>query len=182
MYRGEYKHNGDYVIMNAQPYPNYDLRPLFAHEMTHAFQAHHWNSNNLSEIFGPGPGTWVKEGMAEYVATQVITYPELSLPTGTIRDHGYEEGYYQTALNTFEEQQSVNLNSMTTWPNEWYPKNYIVYESIIYFLEKKYGHDNLMKWLQLVSDGNSLTYATNEAFGKAEGVLIQEWKTYFSIK
>jgi hypothetical protein len=183
MYTGSYVHKGDHIIINAHPEPDHDLRPLYAHEMTHAFQAHKWSSNNLSQTFGPGPGTWLNEGMAEYVARQVVKYQNLPIETGSIRQLYLEVEEYKDSLADFQKRESANtLSSMKSWPKVWYPNDYIVYESIIFFLEKQYGHDKFIKWIQLVSDGKSLSQATEMAYGKTEEVLVQEWKEYFSIQ
>jgi hypothetical protein len=182
MYNGSYVYKGGYIIINAHPIPKFDLRMLFAHEMTHAFQAHNWNSENINLTFGPEQGSWVNEGMAEYIAKQVVTYSALSIQKGKMTEYNLEVKDYINRIQSFQNQYSIDLSLMDSWPKVWYPNDYIVYESIIFFFEKQYGHDKLMEWIQLVSDGKNLSIATDIAFGKTEKELVKEWKTYFSIK
>jgi hypothetical protein len=183
IYTGSYVWKGDYLYLNGHPDPDYDLRTLFAHEMTHVFQYQHWNSNNLFQAFGAGPGSWIHEGMAEYVARQVATYPKISFPTGTLRQLYLEVKDYKESIKNFQQRESITtLESMVSWPKEWYSNDYIVYESIVFFLEKKYGQDKFINWIQLVSDGKSLPEATELAYGNTDEDLIKEWKDYFSIK
>lgn len=178
MYKGYYVDHKIYLLLNVRKQRDYDIRPLYVHEMAHLYQKQQWNMDQLHSAFGIGERIWITEGMAEYIATQKVTYPDLLTPIGEILPHQLG---YQQYKDRFEEIPIEDVRTMKSWPTFWYEHNYIIFESIIYYLETVYGHASFMNWIQRVSDGIPLEQATKEVFAATGTQIIADWKKFFSL-
>lgn len=178
MYKGYYVDHKNYLLLNARTKKDFDIRPLYAHEMAHLYQRQQWNMENLHKAFGIGERIWVTEGMAEYIATQKVSYPTILTPIGETLPHQLG---YQQYKDRLDDVPSQDIAKMKSWPTFWYEHNYIIFESIIYYLETVYGHEAFINWIQLVSDGTSLSQATQEIFARTDVQIIADWKTFFDL-
>lgn len=176
----------DYVFLNPTGMDGnkvWDVRPIFAHEMVHAFQGHIWGFEKLYPVFGLKnfDGIWLTEGMAEYVSRQHVSYPLMAYPSNLyLRLTHYSKEELDRLLDEFEKIFSMDLQELEGWPTFWI-MDYRPYESIVYYLEEVYGRKAFLNWVNEGVKTQNIAAATQSAFGKKEQEIIADWKKYFLI-
>jgi hypothetical protein len=184
----QYRVRGDYAYLNVTINDGnlaWDERYVFAHEMAHAFQQHLWTLERLFPVYRVDnvDALWLTEGMAEYVAKHVIQYKPLYYPRNLfLRFTNFDHLSYPILLDNFVKRSNTDLTAIHSWPSSfWAADDYIAYESFVYFLEKQYGHELFMNWIDYASTINNLEEATVKFFNKTSKEIIAEWKIYYKI-
>ncbi|WP_108668963.1 lamin tail domain-containing protein [Peribacillus acanthi] len=185
----QYRKNRDYEYVFVNPTgmdgsKTWDMRPVFAHEMIHAFQGHRWNYERIYPVFkiNNEDAIWLTEGMAEYVARQYVSYPELAYPKDLfLRYTHYSKQDLITLIDEYEVFYEKDLLELNSWPNFWSPMDYRPYESLVYYLEKQYGKEAFLNWVTVATESQNLVNTTKDILGSTEKEIIQNWKRYFLI-
>lgn len=156
-----------------------DLRPTFAHEMTHAMQFQFLKQDVFPDKHHE-EFAWIREGMADYVALQVVSYKKISgVPFNWRVKH--TKKMYMDLLKEAQKENNINWSQMESWPMDMIYNDYLVFHSINYFIEQKYGHKAYLNYILDLSE-NTPEEASLNNFKETEAEMVQEWKDYFNLK
>lgn len=179
---GRYKNTNNTVYIKGSAMNNPwagDLRPTFAHEMTHAMQFQFLKQDIYPDKHHK-EFAWIREGMAGYVALQVVTYKKLAEVPFHWRVKHTKQMYFDL-LALAQQENNIDWSQMNSWPMDMVYNDYLVFHSINYFIEQQYGHKAYFNFILDLSE-----YTPEEAsvrnFKKSEKELVQEWKSYFNLK
>lgn len=160
------------------------VRFVFSHELAHAYQHQKWDVYKLGSTLS-GRTNWLLEGQADYLAKKVIGYSQYgssSDPAGDKRDL------------TFYKNELKKRNSASGWsPINWsniksftdlnsYPNEYFSFESMVFFLEQNYSHEQYLNLFNEFAKGSQPSVAFKNAFGKSEETLVSEYKKYLGVE
>jgi len=160
---------------------NQDIRYHFVHELGHAFVHHEWDMPTIQKNLNYRD-LWLTEGIAEYAAKQVVRFPKLADSSSLrLKEQFYGIDAYKEQLTRIASERKETISSVKAFADTDKFGEYFFYESIVYFLEKQYGHDKLFGLLDLLGAGEKGETAIPQTFGKDESALVAEWKSYFKL-
>jgi len=183
-------HNPQYNAIKLAVEENYNMagdesvRFVFVHELAHAYQHQIWDIYKLGSALS-GRTSWLLEGQADYVAKKILGYSQYGPSTDPAGDKR-DLAYYKDELK--------RRNSASGWaPIDWdniqlfadlnsYPDEYFSFESMVFFLEQNYSHEQYLNLLNDFAKGSQPSAAFKSAFGKSEKTLVSEFKKYLGVE
>jgi len=160
------------------------VRFVFAHELGHAYQHQKWDLNKLGSTLS-GRINWLLEGQSDYVAKKVLgfsQYGSSSDPAGDKRDLAFYKNELKRR-NSASGWAPINWSSIKSFADlNAYPNEYFAFESMVFFLEQNYSHDQYLNLFNEIAKGSQPSTAFKNAFGKSEETLVSEYKKYLGAE
>ncbi|EOS53616.1 stalk domain-containing protein [Paenibacillus barengoltzii] len=183
-------HNPQHNAIKLAVEENYNMagdesvRFVFAHELAHAYQHQKWDIYKLGSTLS-GRTSWLLEGQADYVAKKINGYSQYgpsSDPAGDKRDLTYYKNELKRR-NSASGWSPIDWNKITSFTDlNSYPDEYFSFESMVFFLEQNYSHEQYLDLLNEFSKGSQPAAAFQNAFGKSEEALVSEYKKYLGVE
>ncbi|MHA0856349.1 stalk domain-containing protein [Paenibacillus sp. CMAA1364] len=160
------------------------VRFVFAHEIAHAYQHQKWDMYKIQKTLS-GRVNWLFEGQADYLAKKVLGYSQYGSPSDPAGDKR-DLSYYKNELkirNSTSGMSPINWSNIKSFADlNAYPNEYFAFESMVFFLEQNYNHDQYLKLFDEIAKGSQPNTAFKNAFGKSEETLVSEYKKYLGAK
>ncbi|WP_438348167.1 stalk domain-containing protein [Paenibacillus sp. FA6] len=160
------------------------VRFVFAHELAHAYLHQKWDIHKLGSTLS-GRLNWLLEGQADYLAKKVLGYSQYgsrSDPAGDKRDLAFYKNELKTR-NSASGWAPINWSNIKSFADlNAYPNEYFAFESMVFFLQQNYSHDQYLNLYNEIAKGSLPSTAFKNAFGKSEETLVSEYKKYLSVE
>lgn len=183
---GEYLAREKRILINGIVHEKYNqynrgnFTKTYIHEFAHAFQDVTLNLNPIRDRFRSDM-MWLNEGMADYIVQQYVEYRQYTLPDHqTPLHYKFGKETYTEFINGSLQESKATINDMTNVPNDTRYSGYIIYESMIYYIENKYGHKKFFEFIEGLRI-QSISDSMEKNFGVTEEQFIKDWKKYFSL-
>ncbi|RDU37073.1 hypothetical protein DRW41_10330 [Neobacillus piezotolerans] len=178
---GEYQSQTKTVMVyGSLAYPNSygpideSVPVIYAHEMAHAF-----DDASIRLAYSVSPGAkirWLSEGMATYVSRDLIDYSKYEIP----KEHmpPLNNDFKYRISEALKEGASM-VGSLDLIPGDNH-RHYGIYESLIHYVEKTYGHQKLLNFMQELKS-KEMNPAMQSTFGVSEDQFMRDWKKYYNL-
>ncbi|WP_108671383.1 hypothetical protein [Peribacillus acanthi] len=153
---------------------------VYVHEFAHAFQDVALDLNPIRDK-NRSNMMWLNEGMACFVGHQFIDYAKYNLEQDQITmRYQYDKDVYKEQIMGDLRATNSNIQTINSLPNEHVYAGSAIYESMIFYIEEKYGHKLFFEFIESLRS-QSVPEALQKHFGVTEAQFIEDWKIFFDL-
>jgi hypothetical protein len=177
--------NESAVFINASIFSpivksEWNVISTFVHEVAHAFTDLSISMKSSVNLINGGYNYWINEGLAVYIAYQHIEYKNYDIPQDHFKEYKRNPIEYTKLIQDSFRYNKLVESSFYKLPGEPIYSHYGIYESLVFYINEKYGKDKFLEFIEKQRFQNT-TIAFESVFGVSEEQFIKDWKKYFLL-